>query len=60
MAGYLLVYADFNKKANIIEDIIRPQYTHLRVIYLGDNNITTIEPLQKLNAELLEKLFLST
>jgi len=60
MAGYFSLKADFNKKASIIGEIILPQYPLLQVLYLGDNNIYSIEALQFLQAPKIEKLYLST
>lgn len=51
---------DLNKKAAIIKEISVPRYPQLKALYLGDNNISSIEMLGALDAPLLEKLYLST
>jgi Leucine-rich repeat (LRR) protein len=60
VAGYCCYEIDFNKKASIISEVTMPQYPLLQVLYLGDNNICSIEALQFLQAPKIEKLFLST
>lgn len=59
MARYGKIYVDFNKKPNIIQDILIPKYPNLTVLYLGDNNIISVELLACLDSPMLQKLFLS-
>ncbi len=59
MVGYWYCYLDFNKIANIIKEIAVPIYTNMHTLYLGDNNISSIEQLIDLNSPDLQKLYLS-
>lgn len=61
MARYLIDHdLDLNKKSAIIKEISQPKYPNLTALYLGDNNIASIELLAALDAPNLQKLYLST
>lgn len=53
-----MIILDFNKKSTIIREIIGPLYPNLRILHLGENHVTSLEPLIRLNAPSLEKLYL--
>lgn len=59
MVGYRCIDVDFNKRSKIIQEIVVPSYSHLTALFLGDNNLSSIEVLALLDAPLLEKLYLS-
>jgi len=59
VVGYFIDNLDLNKRSVIITDIIAPMYPSLQILYLGDNNIANIEQLILLNAQKLQKLYLS-
>ena len=59
MARYFKINVDFNKKPNIIQDILAPKYPNLTILYLGDNNINSVELLANLDSPMLQRLFLS-